>query len=74
MAVKWKRPWIWLWLAWLALFLVLEFIAIINDEADDTLSENVWGFMSGSSFVTFAVGALLIWLFYHFIWEGRNRK
>lgn len=74
MAINLKRPWIWLWAAWLALFLIIEGIAITNSEADDTLSEQVWTLMSASSFVKFSVAALLIWLLYHFLWEGRFRK
>lgn len=74
MAINWRRPWIWLWIAWIVAFLVIETVAIVNSEPDDTLSEQVWSLMSSSSFVWFAVVALLIWLLYHFVWEGRNRK
>ena len=32
----------WLWIIWLAFFVVIEAAAIIRKDPDDTLSEHVW--------------------------------
>lgn len=71
--IRLNTPWPYLWLAWVIAFLVIEFWAILDGDADDTLSEHVWSLMNASSFIGFAVVALLIWLVYHFVWERRGR-
>lgn len=68
-----KTPWPWLWMAWIAMFLVIEFWAIIDDDPNDTLSEHVWSLMNVSSFIGFAVVSLLVWLIYHFVYERRGK-
>lgn len=72
--MKVRSPWTWLWVGWVLIFFAIEIPAILNDEPGDTLSEHVWGLISLGSFFLFAIGALLVWLLYHFLWEGRNRK
>lgn len=32
--------WTWLWIAWIALFAIIETVAIVNDKDEDTLSEH----------------------------------
>lgn len=71
--IRWNTPWPWLWVAWILMFLVIEFWAIFDDDPDDTLSEHVWSLMNMSSFIAFAVVTLLVWLIYHFVWERRGR-
>lgn len=72
---KWKWSW-WslLWAAWIVLFFAIEIPAVLNGSPDDTLSEHVWHLLSIGSVFWFLVAGLLIWLLYHFLWEGRNRK
>ena len=71
--INWKKPWVYLWIIWIGMFLVLEFFAIVNDTPDDTLSEHVWSLMNASSFIGFSVVALLVWLIYHFVYERRGK-
>ena len=71
--IRLNTPWPYLWAVWILYFLVVEFAAIFNDSPDDTLSEHVWTLMNASSFITFAVVSLLVWLIYHFVWERRGR-
>ena len=61
--------WTWLWVAWGAMFAVIEGVAILNDSRDDTLSEHlrkwfttkekrgrsVWLVVSGAFFAWFIV-------------------
>jgi len=61
--------WTWAWLAWIAAFAVIEFRAVVNDKAGDTLSEHfrlwfrtdtkrgrtVWLVVSGLFFAWFTV-------------------
>ena len=74
MKIDWKRPWVYLWIFWIGLFFAIEIPAILNDDSGDTLSEHVWATIKLGSFFWFAVAALLVWLIYHFLWEGRNRR
>ena len=74
MKFDFKKPWVWLWIAWGVLFFAIEIPAILNRDSGDTLSEHVWGLINLGSFFWFAVAAVLVWLLYHFLWEGRNRK
>jgi len=32
----------WLWIAWVAMFCIVEYFAIANNIPGDTLSENIW--------------------------------
>ena len=34
--------WSWLWIAWFAMFGLVEGVALANKSRDDTLSEHVW--------------------------------
>lgn len=70
--INWRSPWPWLWSAWLLAFVVIETWAILDKDPDDTLSEHVWTLMNASSFITFSVVMLLVWLLYHFVWERRR--
>jgi hypothetical protein len=71
--------WTWFWLAWGGVFLVGEGVALARNAAGDTLSEQVWrwlrvtpGKVKVSSalvrFPSYIVGAVLVWLFGHFLW------
>jgi hypothetical protein len=57
------------WLSIIALAVVLEAIAIRRTGTGDTMSEWVWSKISQWPLRT-AVGALLVWLLYHFVWSG----
>jgi hypothetical protein len=59
--------WRWLWLILLAVILTFEFVAIVNDEPDDTISENVWALLSLSWLLWLILGAVLLWLTVHFL-------
>jgi hypothetical protein len=59
------------WAIWIVYFLAVETIAILDKDRGDTLSEHVWAIVRSSSFAWFMVGGLLIWLVYHFLFEGR---
>lgn len=62
------------WYAWIGLFLVLEGVALRNDKAGDTLSENVWKFLgvNGWKVPKFPwlrrgmFAGLFVWLIPHF--------
>ena len=62
-----------LWLAWIALFGVIEGAAIINKQKGDTLSEHVWWLFSVSDKSNWylarrtALGGFLAWLVAHFM-------
>lgn len=73
MKFRFNRPWVWLWIGWIVLFFAIEIPAILNGTPDDTLSEHVWGLISLGSFFWFVIAGLLVWLLYHFLWEGRDR-
>lgn len=68
----------WAWVIWIVWFLVWEVWALIErarnpQEAGETLSEHIWWLRNvGGSFAYFMVGALALWLAYHFIVEGRR--
>jgi hypothetical protein len=73
-----------LWLAWLAIFMVLEGYALLTPRAGDTLSEHVWEWfgiarngeadkrpISGSIRARrFILLAFMAWLSLHFITGG----
>jgi hypothetical protein len=61
--------WRWAWVAWLALFLVIEGVAIFNDTDDDTLSEFVWDFIVVNPVGWLGIAVLLGWLIKHFLFE-----
>lgn len=70
-----QRLWPWLWLGWLAMFVVLEAIAIVDKARDDTLSEQVWALVSHNPGLWgSAVAILLGWLAWHFLVEPRWSK
>jgi hypothetical protein len=70
-----KRLWRWLWAAWLALFLILEGIAVADPDRGDTLSEQVWALItSNPGLWGSAVAILLGWLAWHFLIEPRWPK
>ena len=59
-----------LWVAWLALFLVIEGAAILNSKKGDTLSEHVWRWIPYKSARWVALGGFLAWLAYHFLLDN----
>lgn len=59
--------WRWLWVILLAIVLFFEFVAILNDEPGDTISENVWALLSLSWLLWLIMGAILVWLSVHFL-------
>lgn len=76
-------PWDWdkftfAWIFWILWFLFWEIWSLIErrkfaNEAGETLSEHVWWLRNrGGTFAAFMVGALVLWLAYHFIIEGRR--
>ncbi len=63
---NWNK-WRWLWVGWLALFVVFQAIAVWNTEDDDTFSEFIWDFVVTHPIGWFGVAGLLAWLAYHFL-------
>lgn len=72
-------PFTWLWLGWLAVFAVIEGVALLNARNGDTLSENVrdWFGTKAGTRITgwvrvrrFALVALMAWLSLHFLFDG----
>ena len=59
----------WFWIAWASTGLIVELIALVSRQPGSTLSEQVWG-VRGSGFYSLII-FFLIWLTYHFLWEGR---
>lgn len=64
------------WIAWGLGFVALEGLALYSAEPGDTLSEQVWAWTEHMGSFGFAsVGALLVWLLFHFSpWEKGRRK
>jgi len=58
--------WRWLWVAWLAIFLVIEVPAIVNDTPGDTLSETVWAVVR-VPVVWWVLAGFLVWLVVHLL-------
>ncbi|MFF3055009.1 hypothetical protein [Streptomyces sp. NPDC057909] len=48
--------WSWLWVGWLAAFVVIEGKALFNKTEGDTLSEHVWRWFSTARTTTFDSG------------------
>lgn len=57
------------WLGWLAAFLVVEAVAVVNRRAGDTLSENVWHWFGVKArpqpWITWPLRVGLLWLLVH---------
>lgn len=60
------------WLVVIALTFVVEIVAIAMHGNNLTMSEWVWS-KTHSLGVKMALSALLVWLFYHFVWSGPRR-
>jgi len=73
--------WTWFWVAWLAVFAILETVTIIRRDTGDTLSEHVWSWfhLVGSkskltkwqALTRFGFLAFWAWLTIHFLTGGR---
>jgi len=73
--------WTWLWVGWIAAFLIIEGITIARRERGDTLSEHVWKWfhLVGSkstltkwqALARFVFLAFWAWLTIHFLTGGR---
>ncbi|MFC8095362.1 hypothetical protein [Streptomyces sp. NPDC057301] len=65
------------WLVWLAVFVVLETVALLNGTPDDTLSEHIWRWAGlHASGVWAAIRRAILagalgWLVVHFLSAGR---
>lgn len=59
------------WIIWVVWFIFWEAWALIDKSEPETLSEHVWALRNAGSLGVFLVGALVLWLAYHFIFEGR---
>ena len=73
----------WLWVAWVAMFCVVEYFAVTNNIAGDTLSENIWKLIGTGSersglnwFFRVGLAAGFAWLVPHFFtgWNWFKRK
>jgi hypothetical protein len=66
------NTWDYIWLGWIAAFLILEAIALINDEPGDTLSENIWQWFAvrskrGWHWRRWILAIFLVWLLVHMV-------
>lgn len=59
-----------LWALWALSGIVIELAALISKETANTLSGHVWA-LRGTGYFSLLI-ALLLWLVYHFIAEGRK--
>ena len=57
------------WIAWAAVGLIMEGIALVRRLPGDTLSEQVWA-TRGSGFYSLLI-AFLLWMAWHFVFEGK---
>jgi len=73
----------WLWIAWVAMFCIVEYFAIANNIPGDTLSENIWKLIGTGSersginwFFRVGLAAGFAWLVPHFFtgWNWFRRK
>ena len=64
------------WFGWIVAFLVIEGLAIRDDDPGDTLSEHVWRWFSVTERTTgwrvrrIALGGFMMWLTVHFLTGG----
>lgn len=72
---KLQRKYTIIWLIWGASFLAIEGRALITPAGGDTLSEQIWAYTENvGSFGYFSIGALLLWLLWHFSPLEKARK
>ncbi len=62
------------WMLWLGAFVVMEGLALLDDESGDTLSESIWSLQHRFPTLTVGLAFLLGWLFWHFVVDKRSRK
>jgi hypothetical protein len=73
--------WTWLWLGWIAIFGIIEGIALTNSQHSDTLSEHLWSWFGydregrksrkgWARLRRFLLLAFLIWLILHVVTSG----
>ena len=64
----------WAWIGWIVLFVVIEGLALTNQQSGDTLSEHVWAALRGQGprvkLRRFLLLTLLAWLIVHFLSGG----
>lgn len=72
---KWTpNTWTIAWGLWIAMGVVMEFVALRRHQPNDTLSEQVWGAfaMPGyGKFIAWMFTAFLIWMAVHFASRGK---
>ena len=62
----------WGWAGWILYFVVLEGLAVLDDDPGETLSAHVvWVRNNIGSFAWFMIAGVLLWLLYHFLVERR---
>ena len=66
-----KRPYVILWVLWIAAFFAIETHALLNREpGGDTLSELVWTVVS-VPVLWWLMAGFLLWLTIHFLFAGK---
>ncbi len=58
------------WIGWIIYFVVLETIAVIDQDTGDTLSEHVW-FVAYQPVIWWLLAGFLMWLTLHFLGFGK---
>lgn len=64
--------WTWLWIGWIAAFVVIEAAAVFNDKKEDTLSEHLRRWFSvntrpGRTVFLIMFGAFVAWFGLHIL-------
>ncbi len=72
--MKPKSRWFWFWMVWVAMFVVAESVAIVQNDSVDTLSESIWFLQRGFWPVTVGLAVLFGFLIVHFIVDRRSRR
>jgi hypothetical protein len=70
-----RKSWGAFWVAWGAVGIVVELVAVFRQAKGDTLSEQVWFVRDhylDYPMAGFLMAGFFAWLVYHFVFEGRR--
>ena len=59
----------WFWIIWIASFFVMETLALIDSDRNDTLTELIRPVVQARPIGYFLAGALILWMLWHFLVE-----
>jgi len=64
----------WVWASLFAIGFAFEFLVVILGIQGATLSEHLWFIRDKAETAFGLIIAFLVWLVFHLIWQGRNRR